>query len=93
MSASAHCSRKDGQGTFGQEPPASPTNLEIITGVSHVLEPMLFARCGAEDELLTSVGVLHTLRSRLETEPVEATEYFCPLQVKRKATRARTRDD
>jgi hypothetical protein len=54
---------------------------------------MLFARCGAEDELLTSVRVLHTLRSRLETEPVEATEYFCPVQVKRKATRVRKRDD
>ncbi|MFC7556422.1 hypothetical protein ACFQU7_35590 [Pseudoroseomonas wenyumeiae] len=35
---------------FGKEPPASPTNLEIITGVSHVLKRMLFARCGAEDE-------------------------------------------
>jgi hypothetical protein len=93
MAACSDTAPGRGRSASGQEPPASPTNLEIITGVSHVLEPMLFARCGAQDELLTAVRALHTLRWRLETEPVEATEYFCPVQVKRKATRARKRDD
>jgi hypothetical protein len=46
-----------------------------------------------QHELLTAVRALNTLRWRLETEPVEATEYFCPVQVKRKATRVRKRDD
>jgi hypothetical protein len=46
-----------------------------------------------QHELLTAVRALNTLRWRLETEPVEATEYFCLVQVKRKATRVRKRDD